>query len=256
MDNYKFLIKKKIYSVRNRLFLRPGRCIFIACFAKSGSTFLSKALSNITGYRHGHAMQFAKHNEQDIYERRLRRLLRSDAIIQQHAKATENNVKLMLKYDIRPIILVRNIFDTLISHYDHIENLDPRTPIGYVHSEYFTMDKEQKLDYLIKVHLPWFFNFFVSWREAEKHLPLYWLDYGILFENKEAQIAKILDYYRLDYEPEKITVALGKIKQHRTRFNKGIAGRGRRLNDRQTGLIRDLAAAYRVKKGYFEMIGL
>src|SRR5438552_7435823 len=92
----------------------PKDHLLIACFPKSGSTYLAKTLSAITGLPTRHACATFGNNDQDICERKLRGLSRR-SVIQQHVKGTNNNVALMKHYGVRPIVLVRDIYDTIIS---------------------------------------------------------------------------------------------------------------------------------------------
>ncbi len=53
------------------------------------------------------------------------RCLRERAVVQQHVKGTQDNVRLMKEYAIRPIVNVRNIFDVILSLQDHWERERP-----------------------------------------------------------------------------------------------------------------------------------
>lgn len=249
-------LKYKFYKIHKNGVFKKTTNIFIACFPKSGSTYLAILLSKVTGFKILNAMQFAKHNEQDIYKVKLRKFLSVNSVTQQHARGTENNVGLLIKYNIKPIILVRNIFDTLISYYDHLENEDYRVPMGFVHKEYFNMARQEKLDFLIKVHLPWYFNFLMSWREASKDINTLWITYDQLFTDQTNTIQKILKFYKLSRSNNDIKSAIATIKKRKTRFNIGISGRGKLISEQQKREIVNLARVWKVKSRELELIGI
>ena len=67
-------------------------------------------------------------------------------------------------------VLLRNIFDVVVSTNDHFRNEDDRGPSVYIHPEFHRMSEDEKFDFLIANCLPWYFSFFASWRDAQKEL--------------------------------------------------------------------------------------
>jgi len=230
--------------------------LFIACFPKSGSTFLASLLSLATGFSRRDVLVSFGQRDQDICEHKLRRLSRR-AVIQQHVKATDYNVELMHKYGIRPIVLVRNIFDVVVSLDDHLRREDHRMPTGFVHREYMTMDFDQRIEYLIRVHLPWYFNFFMSWREAAEGLQAYPMTYEHMFANVRETLEEILGFCQISVSQQQITTALDRVRHSDTRLNCGVSGRGESiLSSHHKAAIRELAAAWRVDSTELASIGL
>ena len=230
--------------------------ILVACFPKSGSTYLTTLLSAITGFQRKMAIQFGGHNEQDIFEPALRYLCLRNSVTQQHVKGTDNNVRLLKKYNIKPVILVRNIFDVVLSIHDHIEREDHRGPVGYVHKEYFGMSKEEKLFYIIHVMLPWYFNFYMSWRESSKEMDVLWISYEELFSNQVDTVSRILSFYDIPVDHDQIQSAILAMKSKDTRLNVGIKGRGDSLPEGHKEAILNLASVWKVDKKEMEIIGL
>jgi Sulfotransferase domain len=230
--------------------------LLIACFPKSGSTFLAKLLSFATGFPTRDVVESYGHRDQDISESKLRQLSRR-VVIQQHVKATDRNAELMNKFGIRPIVLTRNLFDVVVSLDDHLRREDHRMPTGFVHREYMNLEFDQRVDYLIRIHLPWYFNFFMSWREAARELPTFPLTYERLFSNVRQSLEEILSFYRISVSQGQISAALDKVRCVDTRFNQGCSNRGDKLlNARHKASIRDLAAVWRIDASEMESIGL
>ena len=239
------------------LFRRAGRRhIFVACFPKSGSTYLCKAIEALTGFQSGFVAEHGKHNDQDISPRRLRRL-RASSVIQQHAQGTHNNVRLLRDFGLRPIVHVRNIYDVLVSLYDHLRNEDHRVPTGYVHREFWNLAYREQMDHLIHVHLPWYFNFLVSWHEATDRLPTLLTHYETLVSHGPQLLRRIADFYSLNVEDAAIEQALRHAAGQSTRLNRGITGRGTtELSPPQRATIAHLAHSWGVPEPVWQQIGI
>jgi hypothetical protein len=196
------------------------------------------------------------HNEQDVSEAALEWLGRVNLVTQQHAKGTANNVAILRKFGIRPVVLVRDIFDVVVSLYDHIESGRHRMPTGYVHREYWGLGKEAKLMYLIRVHIPWYFNFFMSWREAAREMEVLWVTYEELMANQVDTVSRILRYHDLAVDMGRIRSAIGRTVKKPTRFNVGTSGRGRELSETHKRAVLDIAGVWGVEREKMAMIGI
>ena len=239
--------------------IRPdrGTHIFVACFQKSGSTYLTELLSEITGFPSRALVAAYGHNDQDVHELALEDVEHKSSVTQQHAKGTANNVELLKKYGIRPVVLVRDIFDVMVSLYDHIERGRDRVPTGFVHREYRSLTKDQKLLYLVRIHAPWYFNFFVSWREASSTIDVLWLTYEELFADQVATVSRILAFYGRSADQATIEAAIRSTTGSRsTRFNVGVSGRGRDLPALHRQAIVDLASVWGIDTQDMRRIGI
>ncbi len=215
------------------------RHILIACFPKSGSTYLSSVLQELTGYPEWYAAEPGEQKEQDLSERRLHRP-RRPSVIQQHLKATQANLELMLWYRMRPIVQTRNLFDVVASLHDHFQVHGSSLACGYVSDEYQRMPWPERVDYLIHLHLPWYFNFVLSWREAAERLEICPVTYEELFANQERTLCRIADFYGIRASAEQMAAAMSRAVTRETRFNVGINGRGAELltDDHKQAIIR------------------
>jgi hypothetical protein len=251
-------LKQKLSYIRNEI--RPDRSthIFVACFQKSGSTYLTNLLSDITGFPSRAMVAAYGHCEQDVHEYALREWTYRSSVTQQHAKGTYENIEALKKFKIRPVVQVRNIFDVTVSLYDHIERGRNRVPTGYVHEEYKDMTEDEKLLYLIRVHLPWYFNFLISWREASQEIDTLWISYEQLFADQVATVSRILEFYDLPVDRQSIRAAIEETakKKSANRFNVGTAGRGQSLSDMHKDAIRELAAVWHTDSADMELIGI
>ena len=234
-----------------------GRHLFIACVPKSASTFLKNLLVNLTGYRDLFTVYAAGQTEHEIYLPTLREGAHLDTVTQQHCRASDANVHLMQAFGIRPVVLVRNIFDSVMSLLDFYNKGAFQT--SYFRADWPVMDEETKIDLLIENVIPWYLQFVASWHLAEKQkrLEVHWLSYEDLVADKPSSVLKVLEFYGLGASRRGIEQRIGEIEsgEKKIRFNKGITGRGRSgLNNRQKEQIRHLTRYYPTTD--FSQIGL
>ncbi len=225
-----------------------GRHIFIACVPKSASTFLKNILVNLTGYRDLFAVYAAGQSEHEIYLPTLRDAGHLDTVTQQHCRASDANVHLMQAFGIRPVVLVRNIYDSVMSL------LDFYTIHGAYYNTYFRadfvgLDEETKINLLIDNVIPWYMQFVASWNlvEREKRLEISWLRYEDLISDKPAAIQQVLNFYGLGAQQKAVEAKIKETESEarKIRFNKGVAGRGSAgLSDNQKDRIRRISKYY------------
>jgi hypothetical protein len=211
---------------------RPFDDLLIACFPKSGSTYLSKVLQKATGLKEDYIAEFGPQNEQDIVRRKLKRLWRR-SVLQQHVKGTRTNVEFLTTFGIRPIVQTRSLFDVVISLYDHFERDNNSLPCGHVCADYWQMTVHDRLDYLICVHLPWYYNFYLSWRDAAHKLEIFPLTYEDLFADQTGRLTEVLNFYHFSIPPARLQAAIAQTANAKTRFNVGVSGRGARMLSKQ-----------------------
>ncbi|MEP6703370.1 MAG: sulfotransferase domain-containing protein [Acidobacteriota bacterium] len=224
-----------------------GRHVFIACSPKSGSTFLKTLLLGLTGYRDAFMVNSASQFEQELYLPTLRKTAPLDTVTQQHCRASDVNIQMMQAFGIKPVVLVRNIFDSVISLLDFYNG--GASSNSYFREDYPSLDAVTKLDLIIDNFVPWYFQFAASWSLAEKQktLEVLWLSYEDLVADKSGSIQKVLRFYGLGAPLKGIEKSIEEteLKKGKTRFNKGVAGRGKTgLSDKQKERIVRLARYY------------
>ncbi len=224
-----------------------GRHLFIACVPKSASTFLKNLLVNVTGYRDLFTVYAAGQTEHEIYLPTLRDAAHLDTVTQQHCRASDANVHLMQGFGIRPVVLVRNIFDSVISLFDFYNKGAFQT--SFFRADWQALDEEMKIDLLIENVIPWYFQFVASWDLAEKQrrLEIHWLSYEELLADKPSSVLKVLEFYGLGASQQGVEQRIREIEseERKIRFNKGVVGRGKLgLTDRQKEQIRRLTRFY------------
>ena len=225
-----------------RLFTKRRHCLFVACFPKSGSTFLVSALADSTGYMR-QFLGYDHLNEQDLYLPSLIDSYNMNIVCHQHTRATAPNLELVSEFGIQPVVLVRNIFDCLVSLRDHLGRESRQTPVFNASDEFFAKPQAEQFDELIDLALPWYVNFFMSWKKAEtRGTELLWITYEDMMTDKAGTVRRVLDFYGTTQFSDHVDSAISCVdKGSDTRFNKGVSGRGeeqlsadqrRRITDR------------------------
>lgn len=222
-----------------------GHHIFITCSPKSGSTFLKNVLVGITNFKDLFSVYAALQNEHELDLPQFAKFGKENKVTQQHARASEANIQMMQAFGIKPVVLVRNIFDSTVSLLDFYTQ-------GFTFSTFFekddflSFDEGKKIDLLIEYVLPWYFQFVASWQrvEKEKRLEIKWLTYEEMIADKTSAVEKVLNFNKISAPREIIQRKIAEIESdgEKNRFNKGIAGRGKTvLNESQKDKIRHLA---------------
>ncbi len=227
--------------------LEPGEIaprILLACQPKSGSTFLRNVLQEITGFRD---VYFCHHTElasQDLFYPALLEFAQTPTVTHQHIRATEPNLQLMQAFGLRPVVLVRNLDDVVLSLRDYFTS-------GAVRGTLFDTDTwmqsppERQADQIIDLVVPWHLEFLASWQrtERQRRVPVLWMRYEEMVADKPAAVAKVLAWHGLEASPDRIAAALAAVEERpgKNRFNKGVTGRGREgLTAAQKDRIRHL----------------
>jgi hypothetical protein len=210
--------------------VRQGHLLFIACFPKSGSTYLATLLRSLTDYPQLDLAQHRADSEEEICRFRANKCQYRDGVIQQHAQAKRANLQALQSLRVKPVILTRNLYDVVLSLDDHFHNETSLFPTGDVPHDFFRATELHRWHFIINCHLPWYFNFLMSWQDAAREIETYWLTYERLFTDQEGAIAELCDFWGLRCPPTRtVRSILEKMARQPTRLNVGTPNRGRLL---------------------------
>ena len=221
-----------------------GRHLLIACFPKSGSTFLKSVLMEVTGFPEQNLTFAHGQNETGLYLPDLVASTTNDTVTQLHMRPSDSNVRLMQGFAIRPIILVRNIYDVLLS-YKEFHDRYAREISFY--ERYDALDETRRFDVMVDDRAPWYLGFFAGWQRAVRsgRIDGFWLTYEELMHDKVGKLDEILRFHHIDRTRREIADAIDRASTNKTatHFNKGVVGRGRaHFTDRQVEQISRIAS--------------
>jgi len=228
------------------------KLIVVAAVPRSGSTFLANTLVKSTGLPPFRLCSGYATNEHDLYLPALCLMNRYGCVSQLHVKGTFHNAILMRTFGIKPVLLVREIDDIVVSlmHDLRRKALKPGLGTGVSGYSFLWQDQstndlsdERLLDMIIDLAVPWFVNFYVSWHRLceQAAVDALWVTYESMLANKEATLRQILDFLGLPDVP--IDPELLEIRYHT--FREGRRGRGSWiLSAAQRARIRDQFSYY------------
>jgi len=172
---------------------------------------------------------------------------RSDTVTQQHCRATDANLQIIQGLGIRPIVLVRNLADIVMSLADFY---DQGAVINtFLGGDWSALTTAAKRDYIIDHVMPWYIAFYASWRRAHSDgkAECCFVRYEEMIADKAGTLQRIAEFLGLRKSREECLAAIKAVEADAaaTRFNKGVAGRGKKsLTDEQMARLRRLAAPY------------
>lgn len=162
-------------------------------------------------------------------------------IAQHHIRYTDPTRWIMDDYGITPVVLVRNIFDALVSLRDHIKNDAIYMSMGYYNEDMRQWSDEKTADWLIDMVAPWYVNFFVSWQDCPNRLQL---SFEQIRQDPKQCLLDVGNAAKLEISAADCEAALEKSKTKPTRLNKGVSGRGAAFTDKHRETVARYASYY------------
>jgi len=149
-------------------------------------------------------------------------------VLHQHSKGMGNNVAILKAYGIKPMVIVRNLFDCLVSVKEQMEVAENMTTPGVPRPEYYELDEDGKWDWISYNIVPWYYQFYASWHYAKIDKLL--IHYREFYSDDNFKVmSKILDWVGFP-NPGPEEVARHHARRD-ARFNVGYSGRGNAIPD-------------------------
>lgn len=254
------------------------RRMLVAAPMKSGSTFVSKALSSafnlprislimLLARAYDYASLGAAQRAHEIDELALlSACCRPDGFLAHHHMVGSPYLASQAAlYGIDVVLIRRNIFDMLISLDDftlkHLAE-DPRQEPYFQHgvsARYATLDFEDRITRLLDRHLGFYVNYYTSWTLAEAHdlIKPFWISYeDEIAGGTRALSGRIAEAFaRSDMEAGRVAASLGQGgKMEHVHFNKGVAGRGRAIPGRNRERVLEAFADFAEVADWSELL--
>jgi len=200
--------------------------ILLACMPKSGSTFLSTVLASYPKFKQVNLIPSHGHLDQELSELRLSRFNHLSYAAQVHVRNSAWTQHLIDKYNLTPVVLVRNLADTVISIRDHLRRESTVLPMAFFQEAHAKLPDAELEECIVNLAMPWYLNFYLGWKQCKK-LPIVF--YDDVLENPETVVASILDAVGVNPDRKDIQGALDIARHKETRLNVGVGGRGKKL---------------------------
>jgi hypothetical protein len=192
-------------------------------------------------------------------------------VAQHHTKANAFLVNQINYFKFKPIILTRNVFDSLVSldhdivsaHRYANENKYPNFIANgdeIVPQNYMKFDFEKRLDFLTKFYGTWYVQFYLTWKRMAPAVNdgICWITYENAILNKKNLETNISNFLNLNKsEISNLGNIFDDPKSIFTRFNKGISGRGNKITNESKTFLRDYARFFSEfdKFDFFNLFG-
>jgi hypothetical protein len=215
--------------------------LLLACMPKSGSTWLSSILSNLPGFQAAQLVNGWERREQELSEVHLLLNHRCNYVAQMHIRYSQPTAALIQRFSLKPVLLVRNIFDIVPSIRDHWISHGTEGPACYLKEAPTDWPQDRIDKFIVDMGFPWYFNFFLSWTECEHKLLV---TYEELRQNPQRIVERICEYHEIEATPSEINDSIRKVLPQSTRLNKAQVGRGRQLSCETKQRILEMASYY------------
>jgi hypothetical protein len=216
---------------------------------KSGSTWLKTILTELLDWKVCPLIPLHKGREQEIETINLLYSSMQDFCFspQQHCRYSDSTKRIIERLEIKPVLQYRNIFDAVISFYDHCNEMGLIFPMAYMDEHNWKgLSDTKKLDFVIDLIVPWYFNFYGGWFSSDliKDGKILLVSYEDLIADPHKEVKRILDWIGIEKTDDEIHSSILSAAQKKTRKNVGISGRGVILSNEQKQKIRTMASYY------------
>jgi hypothetical protein len=239
--------QQRAHSFLEAAHSRNGKPIFVVCLPKSASTFFSLALAGATGRRTVPAMPAFGRREQEFDAFSTLALLDRAVVLQSHTRYSGATRDLLRQAGTPPVLIVRDLFDSLISLWDHLHDDGPEVPVALVAPRDLLRDDAEMLDFLVDVVAVWHLQFFAGWTRAATNgaINLLVLDYETVTANTAFAIESVCRHIGEPTPPvAAISESVERVRRCKPRFNQGTSGRGARFGRERVARVQRLAAFY------------
>jgi hypothetical protein len=219
--------------------------LLLACMPKSGSTYLATILANLPNFSNVPLVTYYGKREQEIEPVLLWLNADKNYVAQHHVRCSEATYYLIQTYKLKPIVLVRDIFDVVMSIRDHMRDVSVVSSMAYAFPNFKNWEDEKLEDFIADMVVPWYFNFYVSWLETDEKLLI---TYNDLNRDPFSVLSRIKTKYGINCSDDEIHEAINKSRtkdqSSMTRKNKAIIGRGQNLSENAREHIYRMARYY------------
>lgn len=226
-----------------------GKFTLIACIQKTGSTFLQSSLMMASGSA-GPKLGLSYANEENmLHPETVLSLINKNVVAQEHCRATPQNLAIVQGFGMKVIVLVRDIFDSLVSLRDMLAGDTHGSVAALFQDDLNDMDEETQLDAVITRWAHWQLDFYTSWIRAERGGLIecqFWTYEDIMYD-KVAAVKEICRQSGISATPDHVRACVEAVDgdKNLSRKNVGISGRGRQqMNDRQIASIQSMTRFY------------
>ena len=215
--------------------------VLVACMPKSGSTFLTKLIAALPGMNEAMLVTGQERREQELAVEQLLMYHAYPYVSQNHVRYSTTTAHLIRTFSLAPVVLMRNIFDIVVSFNDHHDAQSTVHPMAAVPPDIPSWPSERAYAFIVDMMIPWFFNFYLSWQSVPNTLVL---NYDAVRESPADVLRQVAQFAQMTVSEDEIAAAVETANAGWTRKNVGIAGRGEALPEDVRDRIVQMASYY------------
>lgn len=222
-----------------------GSNILIACMQKSGSSWLREMIGAFEFVDIQYVSPRHDRREQELDLSLLSKPRPRHFVAQHHVRATGTTEYAVANHNITTVVLVRNLFDNLVSARDQFQKGRTVAPQFYIDDRFKTWDRERQYWFLVDFYVPWVINFLVSWWNSR--IDTLWLTYDILLKDPERALRCVLEQAGFAADVDGVAAVVKHVaesKREKTLFNVAKTGRGAELSPEVRNRVRALCDYY------------
>lgn len=216
--------------------------LLLACTPKSGSTFLWTILSQLPEFQKVSLIPGADLRENEPCKEKLIASHHLNYMARLHVRYSLHTQELIEDFNLRPIVLVRDIYDSVVSLKDHIHDQRPFLSMSVWSVEEFRKwDTARQDEFVVDMAIPWYIGFFVSWLQCQDKTVL---TYEELSRDTMGTVKRLFDELKIPASNEEITGYLDKASRADTLKNEAVIGRGSALSPKLKDRVKRFASYY------------
>jgi len=208
-------------------------------------------LQQVTGYPDLYLACAHSNIEQELYLPRIMDGWGRGTVTQQHFKANSHNLDLLELFEIKPVLLVRNVLDILVSMREHVLQAKPNNLPGlYPPVTFPSLREEEQFDFLVDFAAPWLISLYASWDRAiqEGRSEILVVRYEDAKRDWILMGARILEFNGIEMTKDRLSQVVNRLESEpaaNVRRNVGIVGRGsEKLSRKQRERVAEIASRY------------
>ncbi len=226
------MTKRMLAEARSKIADRPN--IYLSAFFRSGSTHVKITLCRLLGYRPASAVisvgDFGNDSQQINHTAAQVLFPLPAQVFHSHTLGTCGTQTLLNLYKLNPVIMTRNILDSMVSLRELISTGE-RQHLGIFYPPWWrTMSEEEQFEWIASNVSNWYFVFYTTWN-LTPNLNVHHIRYDDFYADQVKGIRGILDHIDIGKQGHVLDETIRKFTEPQVggRLKFGISGRGRKL---------------------------